>query len=107
LEGLTGEDGHVRSDGTVNQNPNVGDTESNATAEAFVSFDMTGIPGGANITKVQVNFSDFDTLGNPWSISDGCLRGYVDNYGALMQVTASRRSLGASVRWCGRARINL
>ena len=102
LQGLTGEDGHVRSDGTVNQNPNAGDTETNATAEAFVSFDMTGIPGGANITKVQVNFSDFDTLGNPWSISDGCLRGYVDNYGALDAGDFFPGDpLGASVRWCG------
>lgn len=102
LDGLSGEDGHVRSDGTVNQFPNVGDTADNKTAEAFVSFDMSGIPGGATITKVQVNFSDFDTLGNPWSISDGCLRAYVQNYGALDAGDFFPGDpVGASVRWCG------
>jgi len=106
LEGLTGEDGHVNSGGTVNQNPNVGDSASNATLEAFVSFDMSVIPNGATITKVQVNFSDFDELGNPWSISDGCLRGYVQNYGALDAGDFFPGDpVGASVRWCGAAEL--
>ncbi len=102
LTNLTGEDGFVRTDGTLNGNPNVGDLDNDQTAEAFVSFDMTGIPSGATITKVVVDFSDYDTLGNPWSISDGYLRAYVQNYGTL---DASDfyvgDPLGAVIAWSG------
>lgn len=107
LHNLTGEDGHVRSDGTTNPNPNVGDLDNNGTAEAFVSFDMSGIPSGATITKVVVDFGDFDTLGNPWSISDGCLRAYVHNYGTLDAGDFFPGDpLSAVLRWCGSGELN-
>jgi hypothetical protein len=84
LSSVSGESGQVRSDGTVLTPPNTGDTESNVTAEAFVSFNMSAIPAGATITKVVVDFSSYDTLGNPWSgLGDGCLRSYVQNYGTV------------------------
>ncbi|HEY2982382.1 MAG TPA: NBR1-Ig-like domain-containing protein [Anaerolineales bacterium] len=107
LTNLTGEDGFVRTDGTLNGNPNVGDLDDNQTAEAFVSFDMTGIPSGATITKVVVDFSDYDTLGNPWSISDGYLRAYVHNYGALDAGDYFVGDpLGAVIAWNGASALN-
>ncbi len=100
---LSGEDGHVTSTGTTNQFPNVGDNSFNEQLQAFVSFDMSLIPAGATITKVEVDFSDYDMLGNPFSLADGCLRAYAQNYGTLDagDFVASGDPSGAYIRWCG------
>jgi hypothetical protein len=106
LSSISGESGQVRSDGTVLTPPNTGDADTAGvpvTAEAFVSFNMSVIPAGATITKVVVDFSSYDILGNPWSgLGDGCLRSYVQNYGT---VDASDFFAGdptsAITRWCG------
>lgn len=103
LSSLGGESGQVRSDNTVLSPPNTGDTDTNIVAEAFVSFDMSSIPAGANITKVVVDFSSYDVLGNPWSgLGDGCLRSYVQNYGALDAGDFFPGDpTSAITRWCG------
>jgi len=102
LTGQTGEDGYVTSDGNVFAFPNVGDTDGNQIAQAFVSFDMTAIPGGVTITKVVVDFSGYDTLGSPWALSDGCLRAYVHNYGTVDAADYfGGAPSGAVIRWCG------
>jgi Ig-like domain-containing protein len=102
LTGLSGEDGYVLNDGTVFSFPNVGDTAANKTAEAFVSFDLSSIPDDATITKVVVKFTDYDTLGDPFSISDGCLRAYVQGYGTLDAGDFfAGDPTGAVIRWCG------
>ncbi len=108
LTNLSGEDGFVNSDGTVNTNPNIGDTAANSTTEAFVSFDTSVLPAGANIIKVVVDFGGgHDTLGNPWSIADGCLRAYLQNYGDLDAGDFfAGDPTGALVRWCGEAELN-
>lgn len=108
LTNLTGEDGFVSSDGSVNSNPNAGDTDTNATTEAFVSFDTSVIPAGATITKVVVDFGGgHDTLGNPWSIADGCLRAYVQNYGALDAGDFFPGDpTSAVIRWCSSAELS-
>ena len=100
---LSGEDGHVTSDGTTNQNPNVGDNSSDKGMQAFVSFDMSVIPAGATITKVVVDFSSYDMLGNPFSLADGCLRAYAQNFGTLDagDYVAAGDPTGAYIRWCG------
>ncbi len=100
---LSGEDGHVTSAGTTNQFPNVGDNTANEGLQAFVSFDMSVIPAGATITKVEVDFSDYDMLGNPFSLADGCLRAYAQNFGALDagDYVAAGDPSGAYIRWCG------
>lgn len=107
LTGLTGEDGFVTSTGSTNANPNVGDNSSNEAVQAFVSFDISSIPAGANIVKVIVEFSGYDTLGNPWSLSDGCLRAYSQNYGTVdgSDYFAGVPS-GAYIRWCGGAELS-
>ena len=99
LTGLTGEDGFVSSDGSVN---------TNTTTEAFVSFDTSVIPAGATITKVTVDFGGgHDTLGNPWSIADGCLRAYVQNYGTLDAGDFFPGDpTSAVIRWCSSAELS-
>ncbi len=107
LTSVSSEDGYVSSDGVVNPNPNVGDDSGNNTLEAFLSFDMSPIPSGAVITKVIVNFSDYDTLGNPFTISDGCLRAYAQNYGTLDAGDFfSGDPVSAVIRWCGTGDLN-
>lgn len=102
MNSLTGEDGYVTSGGNVYAFPNVGDSSDGQAAQAFVSFDMTAIPAGANIVKVIVNFSDYDTLGDPWGLSDGCLRAYSQNYGAVDAGDYfGGAPSGAYIRWCG------
>ena len=102
LNSLGGEDGYVTSGGTVFAFPNVGDTADEQGAEAFVNFDMSVIPAGATITKVVVNFSDYDMLGNPWGLADGCLRAYSQNYGTVDAGDYVGGSpTGAYIRWCG------
>jgi hypothetical protein len=103
LRSIDAEDGHVRSDGTINPYPNVGDTSGNLGAQAFLSFDISGIPAGSTILDVVVNFSDYDTLGDPFgsSLGDGCLRAYPHDYGTLgPEDYFAGWPTGAIIRWC-------
>ena len=92
--------GSVWSDGSTNANPNTGDSDSDLGVQAFVSFDISGIPAAATIEDVRVDFSDYDTLGDPFS-SLGCLRAYG---GAFFPLDAADyfvgAPLGAVLRWC-------
>jgi hypothetical protein len=108
LQTIGSEDGHVRSDGTVAAPPNAGDSAANTTLEAFLSFDVSGIPAGATITKVIADFSDYDTLGNPFSLGgDGCVRAYVQDFGALDAGDFfSGDPLGAIAKWCSAAELS-
>jgi len=104
---INAEGGSVRSNGEVRTSlPNVGDVESNASSQAFVSFDISGIPAGATITEVKVNFSSFDTLGDPFG-DLGCLRAYKQNYGTLdASDFVSGSPLGAIGRWCSTSELH-
>lgn len=98
---LTANDsGSVWSDGSINANPNTGDTDGDLGSQAFVSFDISGIPVAATIEDVRVDFSDFDTLSSPFS-SLGCLRAY---QGSFFPLDAADyfvgAPLGAVLRWC-------
>jgi hypothetical protein len=79
---IPAEGGYIQSDGSLNPNPNVGDTNLNLQLEAFVSFDITGIPLNATITEVKMDLSNYDTLGNPFT-SLGCLKVFEQDYGAM------------------------
>ncbi|MFZ5807728.1 MAG: NBR1-Ig-like domain-containing protein [Chloroflexota bacterium] len=96
---VAGESGSVRSNGTVFGFVNVGDNESNQGQQGFVSFDISALPPGATILSVHVNFSGYDTLGNPFAL--GCLRMYPQNYGSVDAGDYYTGSTsGAVVRWC-------
>ena len=100
------ESGSVRSGGSVLSVENVGDTTGDETSQAFLSFDISGIPAGSTITAVTVDFTDYDTLGDPFG-DLGCLRGYVDNYGNLDSSDYFGGSpLGAIVRWCNASQLS-
>jgi len=69
------EGGFVQSDGYVNPYPNAGDNTTNLGFEAFISFDISGIPSNATITQVQMDLTHYDVLGNPF-VALGCLKAY-------------------------------
>ena len=97
---VASDSGSVRGNGDVLSPPNTGDLESNAGSHAFVSFDISGIPAGATIESVRVDFSDYDTLGDPFT-ELGCLRGYTGSFFPLDAGDYFVGSpLGASLRWC-------
>jgi hypothetical protein len=74
LSQKSNEGGSVRSDGSVMSTLyNVGDLNTNGGSQVFASFDISGIPAGATITEVKVDFSDFDMLDDPFG-DLGCLR---------------------------------
>ena len=79
-----GETGYVRSDGQVV--PRImyaGDDESNRPLQAFLSFDISGIPAGATISSVTTDLADYDRIyGDPFG-NLGCLRTYLHDYGIL------------------------
>lgn len=101
------EEGSVRSDGTTNANPNTGDTSSNAGSQAFVSFDLSGIPNGSTIIEVKVDFTDYDTLGDPFG-GLGCLRGYPGNFFDLNAGDYDGGvASGAVLRWCNTAQLDV
>lgn len=83
LNRVVSESGSVRSDSEVWEGVlNVGDDADNDGAQVFAAFDISDIPAGANIDIVQVNFSDFNTLGDPFD-DLGCLRAYRHDYGTM------------------------
>lgn len=101
------QDGSVRSNGDLNDNPNTGDTAANLGSQAFVSFDLSSIPNNATIIQVTVDFRDYDTLGDPFG-GLGCLRGYPGNYFPLGAGDYEAGvPLGAVLRWCNTGELNV
>jgi len=82
LYSISGEDGHVRSNGSTNQYPNVGDDPSNIALQAFLSFDISGIPSSATIKSASMDVSTGDTLGDPFGKLKW-MRVYNHQYGTL------------------------
>lgn len=98
--------GAVTSTGVVIAYPNTGDAENNSGYEAFARFNISSIPSNATITKIEVDFSDYDTLGDPFG-SLGCLRSYYGNFfplGAGDYISGSQT--GALTRWCNEGELS-
>jgi len=106
LSQKSNEGGSVRSDGSVmSALYNVGDLNTNGGSQVFASFDISGIPAGATITEVKVDFSDFDMLDDPFG-DLGCLRAYVQNYNVMdASDYVGGAALGAIGRWCSAAEL--
>ncbi|MCK4962944.1 MAG: hypothetical protein KAS19_10675, partial [Anaerolineales bacterium] len=100
LNHIIAECGSVRSGGSVSSVKNVGDTSGDESAQVFVSFDISGIPGDATITEVVTDFSPHDMLGDPFG-DLGCLDLFKQNYGALDagDYFGGVQS-GRLIRWC-------
>jgi hypothetical protein len=67
LYSIIAEDGQVRRDGYVGQEPDVGDTKSGTAIQAFVSFDISMIPKGAIITSATLDLTAAAIYGDPFS----------------------------------------
>jgi hypothetical protein len=67
LYSIIAEDGQVRRDGYVGQEPDVGDTKSGTAIQAFVSFDISMIPRGATITSATLDLTAAAVYGAPFS----------------------------------------
>ncbi len=100
LNHIIAECGSVRSGGSVSSVKNVGDTSGDESAQVFVSFYISGIPGDATITEVVTDFSPHDMLGDPFG-DLGCLDLFKQNYGALDagDYFGGVQS-GRLIRWC-------
>jgi hypothetical protein len=109
LHTIPAEDGHVLSTGQVVGPPNVGDSPENAGREAFLSFDISGIPSTATITKVVTDFRDYDTVGDPFVLgNDGCIRAYLQDFGTLDAGDFFNADpTGAVARWCSKAELDV
>jgi len=81
LFSIVDEDGQVMQDGSTNINPNVGDRGTDEAIQAFLSFDISGIPAGATIKSASLDLSTGDILGDPFGL--GWMRVYNDQYGNL------------------------
>ena len=95
------QDGSVRSDGQLIQFPNVGDLADNRGSQGFAQFDISGIPSNATITKIEVNFTDYNSaLGDAFGSLD-CLRIYVGSYFPLGAGDYNHSNQGGALsRWC-------
>jgi hypothetical protein len=67
LYSIAAEDGQVRRDGYVGQEPDVGDTKSGTTIQAFLSFDISMIPKGAVITSATLDLTAASIFGAPFN----------------------------------------
>ena len=67
LYSLVAEDGQVRRDGYVGQEPDVGDTKSGTTIQAFLSFDISMLPEDAVITSATLDLTNAALFGQPFS----------------------------------------
>lgn len=85
LTPVVGPSGTLRQGGGPWPDYTVGESNSDMTktVEAFLTYDLTGIPAGATITDVTVNFSAYATTGNPFAL--GVLHGYVTDYGDTLE----------------------
>jgi hypothetical protein len=108
LHTIAAEDGQVLSNGGVLGPPNVGDSNDTTARQAFLSFDISGIPSSATINKIVADFRSYDTLGDPFSLgNDGCVRAYMQDYGTLDAGDYFVGDpTGAIGRWCSTAELD-
>jgi hypothetical protein len=74
--------GQVYSDGSVGNPNNAGDSSVDTGLQGFITYDLSSLPNDAEITEFKLKYSSYDVLGDPF-VELGCLRVYVDDYGAL------------------------
>ncbi|MBN2462870.1 MAG: PKD domain-containing protein [Dehalococcoidia bacterium] len=67
LYSIAAEDGQVRRDAYVGQEPDVGDTKSGTAIQGFVSFDISMIPEGATVTSATLDLTAAAIYGEPFS----------------------------------------
>ncbi len=99
---LPGESGLVTSGGSVNAlTVAAGDSASNQGVEAFLSFNISGIPAGSTIQSASIKLKGGGQVrGDPFG-GLGCLRAYAQNFGTVDATDyVSSGATGAIARWC-------
>lgn len=92
--------GQVHSDGTISTSAaHIGDSNSDAGVQGFVSFSLSGIPSGSTIDSASVNFSSFDMVTDPFSVL-GCMRGYAGSYFPMDAGDYNTGLSNAQLNWC-------
>lgn len=109
LTPVAAESGTVRADAGPFPDYTAGESNSDITktCEAFLSFDISGIPAGAKITQVKINFKDYTITGDPFG-SLGVLNGYAKNYGDTLTTAdfVAGFPSGNTVDWGSTAPLN-
>ncbi|HTX90062.1 MAG TPA: NBR1-Ig-like domain-containing protein [Anaerolineales bacterium] len=85
LTPVVGESGTIRADAGPWPDYTAGESNSDITktCQAFLSFDISGIPSNAAIQQVKINFSAYTTEGNPFGL--GILNAYITSYGSSLE----------------------
>ncbi len=80
------ESGTIRSDAGPWTDFTAGESNADITrsSEAFLSFDITGIPNNATILEVKTDFTAYIIIGNPFG-SLGVLNAYATDYGPTLE----------------------
>lgn len=103
---VDGESGSVRSNGEVKGAKDVGDTTVDLSSQAFLSFNISAIPGDATITEVIADFSPHDQLGDPFG-DLGCLDLFKYDYLPLDSTDYyTSATSGRLIRWCSTSSLN-
>lgn len=85
LFSIASEDGHVKKNGDIGSEPNVGDmtpVRSDVATQAFLSFDISMIPTGATVESASLDLTTGSMFGNPFTYL-GRLFVYNDPYYSL------------------------
>ncbi len=77
-----GESGQATSTNSTGFGKYVGDSHTDTSTQAFVSFDISAIPADAIITNVTTRISSYNKTGDPFS-DLGALFIFKDDYGSL------------------------
>ena len=77
-----GESGQATSTSSTGFGKYVGDSHTNSSTQAFVSFDISAIPSDAVITNVTTRISDYNKTGDPFG-DLGALFIFKDDFGGL------------------------
>jgi hypothetical protein len=96
--------GQVDASGTVSNGAHVG-ANSGTGVQGFLSFDISSIPTDATIDEVEVDFSSFDTVSNPFS-SMGCLQGYAGTFFPLDASDYNASGSGPDMEWCSSSELS-
>ncbi len=86
LTPVVGESGTIRADGGPWPDYTVGESNSDITktVQAYLSYNIAGIPAGSTITEAKFDFTAYSTMGTPFGL--GPLNAYVTDYGAVLDM---------------------
>jgi hypothetical protein len=90
--------GRVDANGNVGAAAHVG-ADAGTGVRGFASFNIAAIPTDATIEDVEVDFSGFDTVSNPFA-SMGCLQAFAGSFFPLDAADYNSAASGPDMEWC-------